>query len=72
MKIEIINDFVGLSQGLVTLKADDLKVIHKVGMCCSSSCKLNDSIILEQGEDIEKGVKACIGAGTGLGEAYLT
>jgi len=53
MKIEIINDFVGLSQGLVTLTDEDVKVIHK-------------------GEVIERGVKACIGAGTGLGEAYLT
>jgi len=53
MKVEIINDFVGLSQGLVTLED-------------------KDTMILQKGHQMEKGVKVCIGAGTGLGESYLT
>ncbi|GAB5362272.1 hypothetical protein AAMO2058_000783200 [Amorphochlora amoebiformis] len=53
IQTEIINDFVGLSQGLVTLEDSDTVTIHK-------------------GKRIPRAPKFCIGAGTGLGEAFLT
>lgn len=53
-RIQLINDFVGMGYGLLTL---DL----------STEC-----ITLNEGSKVEGGPMGCVGAGTGLGQCYLT
>lgn len=53
-KVELVNDFVGMGYGLLTL---DLQ---------------NECLTLNEGNKVEGGPIGCIGAGTGLGECYLT
>jgi len=55
-KVVIVNDFIAVGYGLLTLDVDqDCAVLNKAG-----------------GERNHSGPIACIGAGTGLGECYLT
>ena len=53
-KVELVNDFVGMGYGLLTL---DVK---------------NECLTLNEGNKVYGGPMGCVGAGTGLGECYLT
>jgi glucokinase len=57
----LINDFVGIGYGLLALDNTDLEVVYKPP----------PSVVLPSHAS-SIGVKAVIGAGTGLGECYLT
>jgi glucokinase len=53
-RVELVNDFVGMGYGLLTLDV------------------ANECITLNKGNKQEGGPMGCIGAGTGLGECFLT
>ena len=57
-QVDIINDFAGIGFGLLALEDSDLELVHGGGV--------------DGAQPQPRGPKAVIGAGTGLGEAYLT
>jgi len=60
-KAVLINDFVGIGYGLLALEPSDLEVVYQPPA----------GLVLPR-DASTRGVKAVIGAGTGLGECFLT
>jgi glucokinase len=63
---QVINDFVAQGYGCLTLTDSDVRHLHgpNTGLLSSSSSSLSSANT--------RGPKVCVGAGTGLGECYLT